>query len=175
MGTSIQDVFRCSVGWQSITLTANTIITNPSRGFAPFCAGNFEFFAKFMGLPPPRRGRALRGCERGATVERSETGERTMFAPAGQTTARAGQLCWLAALVARRQAPRPPAAINFRLFVGAAYMRPANLPPHPVSPSPPCRGRACPARSLASAPGFALCPLVCYIVGRGLDPSATCR
>ena len=57
MGTSIQDVFRCSVGWQSITLTANTIITNTSRGFAPFCAGNFEFFAKFIGLPPPRRGR----------------------------------------------------------------------------------------------------------------------
>ena len=28
-----------------------------------------------------------------------------MFAPAGQTTARAGQLCWLAALVVRRQAP----------------------------------------------------------------------
>ena len=27
-----------------------------------------------------------------------------MFAPAGQTTARAGQLCWLAALVVRRQA-----------------------------------------------------------------------
>uniref|UniRef100_UPI0040277ACA hypothetical protein n=1 Tax=Gemmiger formicilis TaxID=745368 RepID=UPI0040277ACA len=46
---SIQDVFRCSVGWQSITLTANTIITNTSRGFAPFCAGNFEFFAKFIG------------------------------------------------------------------------------------------------------------------------------
>ena len=71
------------------------------------------------GTPPPteacpqttaRRyapGRALRGCERGATVERSETGERTMFAPAGQTTARAGQLCWLAALVVRRQAPGP--------------------------------------------------------------------
>ena len=38
-----------------------------------------------------------------------------------------------------------------------------------------CRGRPCPARSLASAPGFALCPLVCYIVGRGLDPSATFR
>ena len=49
----------------------------------------------------------MRGCERGATVERSETGERTMFAPAGQTTARAGQLCWLAALVVRRQASGP--------------------------------------------------------------------
>ena len=30
-----------------------------------------------------------------------------MFAPTGQTTARAGQLCWLAALVVRRQAPGP--------------------------------------------------------------------
>ena len=75
-----------------------------------------------------------------------------MLAPAGQATARAGQLCWLAALVARHQAPRTPAAINFRLFVGAAYMRPANLPVYPVSPSPPCRGRACPARSLPPYP-----------------------
>ena len=75
-----------------------------------------------------------------------------MLAPAGQATARAGQLCWLAALVARRQAPRTPAVVNFRLFVGAAYMRPANLPPHPVSPSPPCRGRACPARDLPTNP-----------------------
>ena len=75
-----------------------------------------------------------------------------MLAPAGQATARAGQLCWLAALVARRRAPRTPAVVNFRLFVGAAYMRPANLPPHPVSPSPPCRGRACPARDLPTNP-----------------------
>ena len=35
----------------------------------------------------PRRPAEVRGCERGPTVERSETGERTMFAPAGQTTA----------------------------------------------------------------------------------------
>ena len=41
-----------------------------------------------VGLPP-LLSRELRGCERGATVERSETGERAMFAPAGQTTARA--------------------------------------------------------------------------------------
>ena len=60
-----------------------------------------------MGFGQHCRGRTLRGCERGATVERSETGERTMFAPAGQTTARAGQLCWLAALVVRRQASGP--------------------------------------------------------------------
>ena len=50
-------MFRCSVGWQSITLTANTIITNASRGFAPFCAGNFEFFAKFIGFGQHCRGR----------------------------------------------------------------------------------------------------------------------
>ena len=89
-----------------------------------------------------------------------------MLAPAGQATARAGQLCWLAALVARRQAPRTPAVVNFRLFVGAAYMRPANLPPHPVSPSPPCRGRACPARSLPPNPFHG------QSVGEGFIPPA---
>ena len=55
----------------------------------------------------PCRGRALRDCERGATVERSKTGERAMFAPAGQTTARAGSRSELAALVVHRQAPGP--------------------------------------------------------------------
>ena len=48
--------------------------------------------------------RGLRGCEQGATVERSETGERAMFAPAGRITARAGLRSKLAALVVRRQA-----------------------------------------------------------------------
>ena len=47
---------------------------------------------------------AVRGCARGATVERSETGERTMIAPAGQSTARACLRSKLAALVVRRQA-----------------------------------------------------------------------
>ena len=49
----------------------------------------------------------LRGCEQGATVERSETGERAMFAPAGRITARAGLRSKLAALVVRRQALAP--------------------------------------------------------------------
>ena len=50
--------------------------------------------------------------------------------------------------------PRPLQSLppTFRAFVGAAYMRPANLPPHPVSSSPPCRGRACPARDLPPNP-----------------------
>ena len=51
---------------------------------------------------------AVRGCARGATVERSETGERTMIAPAGQSTARACLRSKLAALVVRRQAPPNP-------------------------------------------------------------------
>ena len=61
----------------------------------------------------PRRGarpRGLRGCEQGATVERSETGERAMFAPAGRITARAGLRSKLAAIVlaAKRSPLRTP-------------------------------------------------------------------
>ena len=60
-------------------------------------------------LPTTREAwlRGLRGCEQGATVERSETGERAMFAPAGRITARAGLRSKLAALVVRRQALAP--------------------------------------------------------------------
>ena len=35
-----------------------------------------------------------------------------MFAPAGQTTARVGQLCWLAALVVRRERGRAPRLLD---------------------------------------------------------------
>ena len=96
---------------------------------------------------PPLLSRVLRGCERGATVERSETGERAMFAPAGQTTARAGLRSKLAALVVRRQAPPNPRCRK-QQSVGAGPARPAALLCHP----------------------FAFC-----IVGRGLDPSAASR
>ena len=134
-----------------------------------------------VGLPP-LLSRGLRGCERGATVERSETGERAMFAPAGQTTARAGQLCWLAVLVMRRQAPRTPAGVNSSV-VGAAYMPPATYrgnpstgkgegcrPPLPLSSTSRLRqsvgaGHARPSTLL-------LPPRILCIVGRGLDPSA---
>ena len=69
-----------------------------------------QYYFSFLTPPPlpPPLSRVLRGCERGATVERSETGERAMFAPAGQTTARAGLRSKLAALVVRRQAPPNP-------------------------------------------------------------------
>ena len=52
----------------------------------------------------------MRGCERGATVERGETGERAMFAPAGRITARAGLRSKLAAIVlaAKRSPLRTP-------------------------------------------------------------------
>ena len=63
----------------------------------------------------------LRGCERGATVERSETGERAMFAPAGQTTARAGSRSELAALVVRRQALTPPRGVEDAAPYKAAF------------------------------------------------------
>ena len=81
----------------------------------------------------PRRGarlRGLRGCEQGATVERSETGERAMFAPAGRITARAGLRSKLAALVVRRQAPGPlPSGKRpFSLTPRANNVRPYNLP-----------------------------------------------
>ena len=82
----------------------------------------------------------LRGCERGATVERSETGERAMFAPAGQTTARAGSRSELAALVVRRQAPGPlPSGKRpFSLTPRANNVRPYN----PWAP----KKRKCPPR-----------------------------
>ena len=131
---------------------------------------------------PPLLSRVLRGCERGATVERSETGERAMFAPAGQTTARAGQLCWLAVLVMRRQAPRTPAGVNSSA-VGAAYMPPATYrgnpstgkgegcrPPLPLSST--SRLRQSVGAGHARPSTLPLPPRILCIVGRGLDPSA---
>ena len=68
---------------------------------------------KKVPLLPIARGarpRGLRGCEQGATVERGETGERAMFAPAGRITARAGLRSKLAAIVlaAKRSPLRTP-------------------------------------------------------------------
>ena len=51
--------------------------------------------------------------------------------------------------------PRPPTIVA------------ANLPPYPVSPSPPCRGRACPARNLPPNPFHG------QSVGGGIHPSRT--
>ena len=130
-----------------------TPLRTPIRKSEGPMAKRTQYYCPFLtpSALPPLLSRELRGCERGATVERSETGERAMFAPAGQTTARAGQLCWLAALVVRRQAPP-----NLR----------SNLPRQPVNGKrrglPPSlaplvhkpftavrRGRACPALHLA--------------------------
>ena len=104
-----------------------------------------------VGLPP-LLSRGLRGCERGATVERSETGERAMFAPAGQTTARACLRSKLAALVVRRQAPPNPRCRK-QQSVGAGHARPATLLCHSSTGNlrPLQKGRAaalpCPSRA----------------------------
>ena len=65
---------------------ARSCASKPHRGF--------DCFATAQSRP-----RGLRGCEHGATVERSETGERAMFAPAGRITARAGLRSKVAAIV----------------------------------------------------------------------------
>ena len=71
-------------------------------GFSPLCVLFCDQKSTRKVPLLPRRGarpRGLRGCEQGATVERSETGERAMFAPAGRITARAGMRSKLAAIV----------------------------------------------------------------------------
>ena len=87
-----------------------TPLRTPKRKSEGAGAKRKQYYFSFLTPPPlpPSLSRVLRGCERGATVERSETGERAMFAPAGQTTARACLRSKLAALVVRRQALTPP-------------------------------------------------------------------
>ena len=76
----------------------------------------------------------------------------------------------------RRPLQHNPQGFSLPQTSAAAWGRAALHPtlPHSVgrafarnSFTPPCRGRACPARSLAITTPFILC-----IVGRGLDPSA---
>ena len=132
----------------------------------------------------------MRGCARGATVERSETGERTMIAPAGQSTARACLRSKLAALVVRRQAGpatwglhapktpnkevgRPTGYANAVLLFALNACGPSSVLKFGSSLEPPqgeqqrCRGGIYAARNPAITTPFILC-----IVGRGLDPSA---
>ena len=101
---------------------------------------------------------AVRGCARGATVERSETGERTMIAPAGQSTARACLRSKLAALVVRRQAGpatwglhapktpnkevgRPTGYANAVLLFALNACGPSSVLKFGCSPEPPQGGR----------------------------------
>ena len=97
-----------------------------------------------------------------------------MFAPVGQTTARAGLRSKLAALVVRRQAPPNPRRGERQLCRGGIYAA-RNLPRQPVNGKegglPPslaplvgtpfgavCRGRACPALHLAGTALLSFAP-----------------
>ncbi len=104
LGLTLEGCFRCPA----------TMRRTPRYEFAtyqglPFCdQKGSEKVSLLRGSGPRLRG--LRGCEQGATVERGETGERAMFAPAGRITARAGLRSKLAAIVlaAKRSPLRTP-------------------------------------------------------------------
>ena len=118
-----------------------TPLRTPIRKSEGPMAKRTQYYCPFLtpSALPPLLSRVLRGCEPGATVERSETGERAMFAPAGKTTARACLRSKLAALVVRRQAPPNPAGVNSSA-VGAAYMPPATYRGNPsTGKGPGCR------------------------------------
>ena len=131
-----------------------TPLGTPKRKSEGAGAKRTQYYCPFLTPPnlPPLLSRVLRGCERGATVERSETGVVSNACPCGASNRTSGPALLAGGARCAPPSAPTPAVVNFRLFVGAAYMRPANLPPHPVSPSPPCRGRACPARSLPPNP-----------------------
>ena len=122
---------RCC-GCSGPRLRGCTPLRTPIRKSEGPTAKRTQYYCPFLTPPPlpPLLSRGLRGCERGATVERSETGERAMFAPAGQTTARACLRSKLAALVVRRQAPPNPRCRK-QQSVGAGHARPAALPLYP--------------------------------------------
>ena len=171
----------CEANWRRSLCAAKrdprlrgcTPLRTPKRRSEGAGAKRTQYYCPFLTPPPlpPLLSRVLRGCERGATVERSETGERAMFAPAGQTTARACLRSKLAALVVRRQAPpnprrgkRPPCqrglsplgdwGIPTGLASPPTHCKGGGLPPSlaPLVRTPfvaPRRGRACPALHLA--------------------------
>ena len=163
MGTSIQDVFRCSVGWQSITLTANTIITNTSRGFAPFCAGNFEFFAKFMDYRLPVGAGHCGVVRVGPRLSGAKPGSEQCLPPRGkQPHERASFAGWRRSLCAAKRpargSARPPFNGQLPLMLQAGHARPLPRGCHRL----PRRGQAPSLRAIVHG---------CF-VGSGLDRSA---
>ena len=132
-----------------------TPLRTPIRKSEGPMAKRTQYYCPFLtpSALPPLLSRVLRGCEPGATVERSETGERAMFAPAGKTTARACLRSKLAALVVRRQAPPNPRRGEQQRCRGGIYAA-RNLPRQPINGQPPahCKGAGCrPPLPLSSA------------------------
>ena len=139
-----------------------TPLRTPIRKSEGAGAKRKQYYFSFLTPPPlpPPLSRVLRGCERGATVERSETGERAMFAPAGQTTARACLRSKLAALVVRRQAPpnprrgrgRPPCQRGLSPVGDWGIPTGLASPSIPGQPPPTAKGEGCrPPLPLSSA------------------------
>ena len=110
-----------------------TPLGTPKRKSEASAAKRTQYYCPFLTPPnlPPLLSRVLRGCERGATVERSETGVVSNACPCGASNRMSGP-----ALLAGGARCAPPSAPNPRRDKLLAI----------------CRGRACPARSLPPNP-----------------------
>ena len=103
-----------------------TPLGTPKRKSEVSAAKRTQYYCPFLTPPslPPLLSRVLRGCERGATVERSETEERAMFAPCGANNRTSGPaLLAGGARCAPPSAPEPP-LWKWDVRRGRALLRP---------------------------------------------------
>ena len=111
-----------------------TPLGTPKRKSEDSAAKRTQYYCPFLTPPnlPPLLSRVLRGCERGATVERSETGVVSNACPCGASNRTSGP-----ALLAGGARCAPPSIPNPRYrkqqSVGAGHARPAALRQLPVS------------------------------------------
>ena len=137
----------CEANWRRSLCAAKrdprlrgcTPLRTPIRKSEGAGAKRTQYYCPFL-TPPPLPSllsRVLRGCERGATVERSETGVVSNACPCGASNRTSGP-----ALLAGGARCAPPSAPNPRCrkqqSVGAGHARPAALRQLPVSLWPPC-------------------------------------
>ena len=123
----------------------------PKRKSEDSAAKRTQYYCPFLTPPnlPPPLSRVLRGCERGATVERSETGVVSNACPCGASNRTSGP-----ALLAGGARCAPPSAPNPRYrkqqSVGAGHARPATFTAISLSRSIR-RGGIHPSRALSAA------------------------